>query len=295
MKEMSHTISLSAGTVLAAGLDAIAAPRSSSPGLRVLGLVALAAWLVAGCAGGPKPVLEGSTIAERIPTPKAPVFLTGPIAVLLTNVAGFSAHVVLQLPAPKDQPKTISGELLGRGGRLLFAMDPPPGEGKRSRLAGVSFLWDVASRSGYLLSEPMQGYAPVAADPPGTNLVLQQTAARPAPESIEGHRCELVDLTATAGDGATSLQVWQARDLKNFPLRVSSTQPTVITVSFSKVRLEPPPSQLFLLPEGFAGYGHPEAMMSELAVRQAVAQKKAKSDWRKEPEFEDESRMSFGR
>jgi hypothetical protein len=30
-------------------------------------------------------------------------------------------------------------------------------------------------------------------------------------------------------------------------------------------------------------------------VRQAVAHKKAKSDWRKEPEFEDESRTSFGR
>ncbi len=296
MKEMSHTLSLDKGAVLGAGLEAFSARRIARPGWRVLGLLGLAAWVVCGCGGGPKPVLEGSSISERIPAPKAPIFLTGPISALLTNVEGFSAHAVLQLPAPKDKPKTLSGELLGRGGRLLFAMDPPRDEGKRSRLAGISFLWDVASRTGYILSEPMQGCAPVAADPTGTNLVLQQTATRPAPEAVEGHRCDLADLTATAGDSTTTLQVWKAKDLKGFPVRVSSSQPTTITLTFSKIRLEPPPSQLFLVPEGFASYDNSEAMMSEMAVRQAVAQKKAKADWRKEaPEFEDQGRMSFGR
>src|SRR5205814_8437746 len=55
----------------------------------------------------------------------------------------------------------------------------------------------------------------------------------------------------TSSDGvAAVLQVWRAADLKGFPLQISSAAgPATISLSFSKIRLEVPPSDLFLPPD----------------------------------------------
>ena len=261
----------------------------SMAGLKMLGLgcAAVALLLLPGCGGGSNVKVGASGVTERVPTPKTPAFLNGPMSALLTNADGFSAHAVLEMRSSSDKQTIVSGQLLGRGGKLLFAMEPPSGE--RKRAGGFSYIWDVATQSGFLLSDPMQGYAPMLSALQHTNVVFQPAPGRSGSETIDGYRCEQVVATVTSSDGTTTAyQVWRAADLKGIPVRIIPVDRPNVTLSLSKIRLEALPGQLFLPPGDFTRFESPDAMVSELLVRQAISKKK-KSSWRDNAsEFEDE-------
>ena len=198
-------------------------------------------------------------------TPLPPPFLTGPASFLFTNWPGFSAQVDTQ---PQGGiASAASGQLLGRGTRLFYA--PATDESDKRRSAGgYSFIWYVTEKRGYVLSEALQGYAPVAADLQVTNVVFEIGKA-PA-ERLSGHPCESAEAVVQMADGtAAGLGVFRALDLKGFPLRVeSATNTSVFILSVSKVRLEAPPAEVFAPPDGFTKYSSVEAMADELAARQ---------------------------
>ena len=262
--------------------------------LKILGLgcAAAALFLLPGCGGGGSNVKhDAAGVSERVPTPKTPVFLNGPMSALLANAEGFSAFAVLETRSSSDKQTIASGQLLGRGSKLIFAMEPPSGE--RKRAGGYSYIWDVATQSGFLLSEPMQGYAPMVSAVQHTNVVFQPAPGRSGTETIEGYRCEHTVATVTSSDGATTaFQVWRTADSRSFPVRITPVDRPGMTLSLSKIRMEAPPSPLFLPPDDFTRFESPDAMVSELLVRQAVSKKK-KSSWRDNAsEFEDEDVMA---
>jgi hypothetical protein len=204
-------------------------------------------------------------LTERFIPPRQPVFITGPAALLLTNVEVFSCHVLAQGASGSQQ----AGELFGRSGKLLFALEADPAAGKRFRTGGFSFLWDTREAKGFLLSDALQGVAPLASNATFTN-VLSRTAADTAPQQIQGYHCEAENAVVTGSDGPTSLfQVWRARDLRNFPVRITSEEGQApMTISFSKVRFEAPPNEEFLAPEPFTKYANPESLVNEFVMRQ---------------------------
>ncbi len=231
--------------------------------LRFVAVLSLTALLASGCAHSP----ERERQETEILTPLPPPFISGPMAVLLTNAGGFSARVTLESEALPGGPGAPTGQMLGRGTQLLFAPEPKE-MGRKHVPAGLSFIWDVAANRGYVLSEALQGYAPVSAPAQITNVSI-----RPEPggrETVGGHPCVPEAATIQMSDGATAVfRALRAPDLKGFPLKVSSSSNTApLTVSFSKVRLELPPAELFEPPPGFTKYSSPEAMADELAVRQ---------------------------
>ena len=205
-----------------------------------------------------------------IPAPEVPTFLNGPMAVLLTNVDGFRAHVTLEggMAIPLRQP--VAGELMGRGSKLFFAPEPNPTTDKHSHAEDTSFMWDVAANTGYILSGPMQSYAPVSFPRGYTNIVAKAAVRDAGLEKIAGHPCQESEVTITSADGvATSFQVWRATDLKGFPLRIAAgTNGTPLSLNFSKIRLELPPEEAFVPPTDFTRYSSGEAMMNEMAMRQ---------------------------
>jgi hypothetical protein len=189
------------------------------------------------------------------------------MAVLLTNLDGFSAHVELQNQslAPTSSG---SGELLGRGDKFFFAPAPKSFARKEARLAGFSFIWDVSENRGYLLSEALQGYAPLSANSHFTNILSRPNGA--VAKTVSGHECQAEEVSIHSSGGSTAqFEVWRANDLKAFPIRILTANPANSpALNFSNVKLEPPSLRLFQPPDGFTKYESPEGMMSEMAMRQ---------------------------
>lgn len=212
-------------------------------------------------------------------TPHPPIFFTGPACVLLTNTSGFSARVTAQTEGLTESERNYAGQLLGLGTKLLFAPDPGAIPKKQGPEGGFSFIWDAAENRGFVLSEALQAYAPVSASTHVTNLVVSSMPA--VPQKLAGHTCELAQATAQKDDGGNALfELLRATDLKGFPLRISSggTNSTPLTLTFSKVRLEPPGTDVFAPPDGFTKYSSPEAMADELAARNHNLRRKRTDD-----------------
>src|ERR1700690_2014786 len=118
----------------------------------ILGFIILAA-LFSGCARSEKAELYPGFLGP-VSTPQPPLFLVGPMAVLLTNFDGFTARAMLTPGIAGGAEETVSGQLLGRGSRLVFAPDGKKSGRKHPLTDGITFLWDVAQNSGCVLSEP---------------------------------------------------------------------------------------------------------------------------------------------
>ena len=239
--------------------------ESRLAGARISGLlVLLIAALAAGCA---QTASRARAVADP-PAPQPPVFLTGPMALLLTNVDGFRARVVLESGAPARQ--VIAGELISQGGNLVFAPDLSQAADKHPPAEGFAFIWNVAANQGYLLNEPLQAYAPISSSRQFTNLAASTAVNPSAPQKVAGHPCQPIEVTVAATDGSTTLyRLWRATDLKGLPLRITcASNGLPQTLTLSKVRLQTLPNDLFLPPNGFTKYDSPEALATELAARQ---------------------------
>lgn len=232
-----------------------------------LGVLVLA-LLAAGCSHSRGAARQAAYLS--IYTPEPPAFLTGPATVLLTNTGGFSAHASVQTETFSQGEKVRSGELLGRGSKLFFAPQQAEPVQKHSRPGGFAFIWDVAERRGYVLSDALQGYAPFAlsaASPQATNVVLQANPA--ASERFAGHPTQPAEATVQMSNGSTDrFHLLRATDLNGFPVQLSAaTNAVPLVLSFSKIRLESPAAGLFAPPEGFTRYDTPQAMADELFIR----------------------------
>jgi hypothetical protein len=198
------------------------------------------------------------------------------MAVLFTNVDGFRAHVALESPPSANRSAMIVGELMGRGGKLLFAPQPGAAQDKYSRVEDFSYLWNVPENRGFLLSGPLQGYAPISSNTRFTNIVVGRGANSAAPEKVSGYLCQPTDVRVMSDDGeATVFHVWRAKELREMPVRITGTAGGApFTLTLSKVRIETPPTDLFLPPSDFTKYASAETMMSELVTRQQNVKRK---------------------
>ena len=230
--------------------------------------VAAAALVAAGCAHS-----KNKDRIGLIPPP-VPSFLNGPMAVLLTNSPGFSCHVVMTSGSPPVPGETVSGQLLCRGSQLLFAPDAHWLGGKRFARAGFIFVWDVGAQQGYVLSEALQGYAPISSPVQATNVLPLRGHA--ASESVEGHHCQRTEFEVESSDGSKApFQVWRASDLKAAPLRIANAAPgRPVIVNLSNIRPEAPASRLFVPPDGFTRHDSAETLMAEMAMRQENLKRK---------------------
>ncbi len=213
----------------------------------------MALGLLAGC--GRDRMTEVSLARASISAPQPPPILTTGAALLLTNNPGFTAKV-----EARSALRTSVGTLFGRGGRLLFI--PEPEKVDRFTPEGrYSMIWDVSKNEGWLLSDALQGYAPVSMSSFGaaTNVTGLDGA-----KGASGAR---VKVTVEMSDGRKpQLMVTLMSDEVLFPAQVECGEP-MFTASFSKVSFKPPPASAFELPEGFAKFPSAEAMVDEMATR----------------------------
>ena len=83
-------------------------------------------------------------------------------------------------------------------------------------------------------------------------------------ETIDGHVCTKVKVTGTEENGRTfEWLMWQATDLKDFPIKVeiTSEKGTVVTILYSNINQSKPDAALFAPPSGFTRYGSMQELM----------------------------------
>jgi hypothetical protein len=178
--------------------------------------------------------------------PRLTAAMTGPAATLLTNVDGFHGGFTISFGEPGHENSTLSGMLYERGGKLYF--EPAFNASKRlAKATGrFSLIWDAASQRGYVLSEALQGYAPLNAPVPGS--AAPPDGKPPVP---------------------TPIQADQAKKLNGLATRIQSNDPAhPFTFTLSDVTPGLPPEQMFSPPDDFIRFETESALLSELASRQ---------------------------
>jgi hypothetical protein len=229
--------------------------------LRTLFLI-VAAAAISGCASKiPKQVFHAG---EEAP----PDFLSGPAAMFMTNLDGFSASATMTLPQIGDEGRPIAGDLLERDGRFIFQTVNRVKNKKVLIQGGMFFIWDENKHSGFVLSDPLQAFAPMPSAVNGTNITWETGAG--VQEEANGHACRRVPATIQCDDGSSArFLVWQAEDAKRLPVRIQCLSgPRKFTLNLTQVRLDLPAAELFTPPDGFTKYPTPVALMNELIVRQ---------------------------
>lgn len=86
-----------------------------------------------------------------------------------------------------------------------------------------------------------------------------------AQEKIDGHSCEKNKVIATADNGEKfEALVWNAMDLKNFPIQMQMTQEeTTVFMHFTNVQLTKPGGDQFEAPAGFTKYATVEKLTQQ--------------------------------
>ena len=135
------------------------------------------------------------------------------------------------------------------------------------------FIWDSAVQRGYVVSEALQGFAPLTA--PAQITIVTPENKEPAAEAVNGHPCHRLEKMVALRDGSTAKVVeWRADDLKGFPVRIrTESAGRLVTVDFSDVRLDLPGLELFASPGGFTQYASSSALINELMIRESVLKK----------------------
>jgi len=231
-----------------------------------LAVMAVASMIPAGCSAKHKAEMRQGTFTHVF-TPQPPSFLTGPTALLLTNLGAYSARLEVQGDSSSGGQNNSYGQLLGEGSKLLYAPQLDENPDARRQPGGYTFIWDTTQSKGYVLSEALQGYAPVSAELHVTS--LESVPGGSPAQRFSGHPCEPVTVIAQTADSTAAFDLFRATDLRGFPVRIQTRSNAIpVTISLSNVRFEPISPEVFMPPDGFTLYPNPQAMADELAARQ---------------------------
>jgi len=230
-------------------------------GLGIESAACLFALLLAGCVHHKE---FSGTEQRALATP--PGFLTGPMALLLTNGNSYNAQIVYETRTAWGSTQAISGSFVGTGRKLAFQPELPKAS-RQNTQGTMAFIWDTAQNSGYALNDALQGYAPYSGSVQFTNVIASKQNS--LTERIAGHECQREMAMAFGNDGSTSLlQVWRAADLHGFPIRVSAgTNATANVLTITRIQFGRP-AEFLMSQEGFTKYDSPDAMVTELVARQ---------------------------
>jgi hypothetical protein len=138
---------------------------------------------------------------------------------------------------------------------------------KQAGMDKMSTLIQPDKKLTTLIYPNAQAYADMPADDEGVADTFE--SAELANETVDGHPCKKVKLTSTDSKGKThEALVWQATDLKNFPVKMQMAQKSnTVLVNFRNPKLESPPASQFEVPANFTKYPSMQALMQAAMMK----------------------------
>ena len=214
--------------------------------------------------------------------PRGPQF-GGPMDKLFGDNQSFSAALEVQSTDAQGVTTTMPGKIMFDSGKSCFETDltqtksgqtpPDAAQMKAMGMDRVTMIGRPDKKVTYMVFPGMQAYVENA---------LSDSEASTAPadfkvettelgkETVDGHACVKNKVVVTGKDGIPKEStVWNATDLKNFPVKIQTTeQGNATTLLFKNVTAAKPDAKLFEAPSGFTKYDSVAAMMQAVIMKQ---------------------------
>jgi hypothetical protein len=231
-------------------------------------------------AGG---LLTATAFAQRGSMGGLPPGFDPIMAKLFGSVKGFSAKADMTMKGPQgDMTMTVVYEMLS--GKMRMEMDMasmlgaqmPPEAVAQMKMMGLDRMVNIMlpeTHQMYLIYPGAQSYVemPVPQAGPAADADKEPNVnyVEVSKETIDGHPCVKSKMTIDAGNGKTREGfIWNATDLKGFPLQVQFDDPRRPgTMRFKDVQLKDPDAGHFTPPADFTKYNNPQEMMQGIAQK----------------------------
>jgi hypothetical protein len=145
----------------------------------------------------------------------------------------------------------------------------PPGAADQLKSMGMDTVISISRpdrKAGYLVYPGLTSYTEVATQD-STNTMnpddFKMATVELGKETVDGHDCVKNKATITDKDGnAHEYTVWNATDLKKFPVKITTTEAgSTVTMMFKNVVLTKPEAGVFDAPTGYTKYADAQTMM----------------------------------
>lgn len=203
------------------------------------------------------------------------------MSVLMKSHAG-TADTETTIQPKKGKSQTIKGSYAALDGKIRMEMDMGQMEGIDAKSAesmkqmGMDRMVTIVlpeKKTTLLVYPGMQAYCEMPHD------AGKEGKAEGAPkidrkelgkETLDGHPCVKTAVTVTpAGGKPVEMTVWEATDLKNFPIQTQMVQDgTTVTHRFKNVKAGKPAASLFDPPAGYTKHDSVQSMMMGAAMKQ---------------------------
>jgi len=202
----------------------------------------------------------------------------GHMAKLFGSQQNFSCALDVDA-TPSDRPDGISvpGRLAYSDGKSRLEMDLTKIKGgmmpagmvdqiKAMGMAEMSIISRPDDGSSFIVYPGLKSFAPLpnnSGKSGGADKKYTMESSELGKENVAGQDCVKNKVTVTGPDGKKfEATVWNATALKNFPVRVRSSEGGVpFTLTFKEVKFEKPATALFETPASFTKYDDATALM----------------------------------
>ena len=189
----------------------------------------------------------------------------------------FSATLEFQTSGQGNGDVTMPGKLSFDNGKARFEMNMsemrgsqmPAGAAQHMKAMGMDNMISISRpdlKLAYIVYPGLNSYAemtPQKASDSTTPDDYKADIEKLGTETVDGHDCVKNKVTVTDKEGAKHVStVWNATDLKNFPIKIVTTEEgATATMLFKNISFDKPAAGNFEPPAGYTKYSSVQAMM----------------------------------
>jgi len=189
----------------------------------------------------------------------------------------FSCTMEMQMSGRTGDNMTMTGKMSFDTGKSRFEMNMsdmrgaslPPSAMEQMKAMGMDVVISISrpdKKLAYIIYPNLKSYAEQAATDSASGTGADEPkieTTEDGKETVDGHDCVKNKVTITDKDGTKhQFEVWDATDLKNFPVKISilgEAQP--VTMSFKDLSFSKPDASKFEPPTGLTKYDSVQTMM----------------------------------
>jgi hypothetical protein len=208
--------------------------------------------------------------------PRGPHF-NGAMDKLFGENQSFSATLEMQMADAPGGAMTMPGKIMFDSGKSRFEMDMtqakggqmPPDAATQLKAMGMDRMVMIGrpdKKAAYLVYPGMESYVENALSDSETTTApgdFKVETTELGKDTVDGHPCVKNKVIVTDKDGTPhESTVWNATDLKNFPVKIQTTdQDHEITMLFKDITISTPDASLFEPPSAYTKYDSVQTLM----------------------------------